>query len=199
MKTIALIIFIFSVPFVYSQSIPSLPEYSILYRGYKNKIVVEKGCHDSIQVNSDNGFLEKSEFVVNGKQYSGYLYQPYIKNIDIIITKGFKSGKLVSTDSTFYRVKPFPSPKLISKQISKSVGVRLLVSLGPECPIGGVTFDIRGGELQSGGGIAFVESIIPGEAVSRLEIGKIVGVTLSVTNSSTGLNELISGNLEVVP
>lgn len=178
----------------------TLPEFSIMYRGYANKVTaVAGGSKGETTISVAGGSNTKSAFTVNGQKFNGWVVKPTGNQVTVTVNGKDSQGATKSFGKFTYRVKPFPKPQVITSKISKSAGARLIVSLGPDCPIGGVTFNIKGGEVQSGDGVPFGGAVIPGSAVSKMKNGKRVGVTVSVTNSVTGVTELISGTLTVGP
>jgi hypothetical protein len=179
----------------------TLPEFSIMYRGYSNKVTaIAGGSKGESTISVVGATSVSSTFNVNGQNYKGWLVKPGAGNSVTVTVNGKDSqGNSKAFGKFTYKVKPFPKPQVSTTKISKSAGARLVVSLGPDCPIGNVNFVIKGGEVQSGDGVPFSGAVIPGSAVAKIKPGKRVGVTVSVVNSVTGVTELISGTLTVGP
>jgi len=179
----------------------TLPEFSIMYRGYSNKVTaIAGGSKGESTISVVGATSVASTFNVNGQNYKGWLVKPGAGNSVTVTVNGKDSqGNSKAFGKFTYKVKPFPKPQVSTTKISKSAGARLVVSLGPDCPIGNVNFVIKGGEVQSGDGVPFSGAVIPGSAVAKIKPGKRVGVTVSVVNSVTGVTELISGTLTVGP
>lgn len=179
----------------------TLPEFSIMYRGYSNKVTaIAGGSKGESTISVVGASSVPSTFNVNGQNYKGWLVKPGAGNTVTVTVNGKDSqGNSKAFGKFTYKVKPFPKPQVSTTKISKSAGARLVVSLGPDCPIGNVNFVIKGGEVQSGDGVPFSGAVIPGSAVAKIKPGKRVGVTVSVVNSVTGVTELISGTLTVGP
>lgn len=179
----------------------TLPEFSIMYRGYANKVTaIAGGSKGESTISVVGASSVPSTFNVNGQNYKGWLVKPGTGNTVTVTVNGKDSqGNSKAFGKFTYRVKPFPLPQVMTTKISKQAGARLVVSLGPDCPIGNVNFTIRGGEVQTGDGVAFSGPVIPGSAVSKIKTGKRVGVTVTVVNSVTGKLESISGTLTVGP
>ena len=179
----------------------TLPEFSIMYRGYANKVTaIAGGSKGESTISVVGATSVASTFNVNGQNYKGWLVKPGAGNSVTVTVNGKDSqGNSKAFGKFTYKVKPFPLPQVITTKISKSAGARLVVSLGPDCPIGNVNFAIKGGEVQVGDGIAFSGGVIPGSSVSRVKTGKRVGITVTVTNSVTGKIESIPGTLTVGP
>jgi len=179
----------------------TLPEFSIMYRGYANKVTaIAGGSKGESSISVVGATSVASTFNVNGQNYKGWLVKPGAGNSVTVTVNGKDSqGNSKAFGKFTYKVKPFPKPQVSTTKISKAAGARLVVSLGPDCPIGNVNFVIKGGEVQSGDGVQFSGAVIPGSAVAKIKPGKRVGVTVSVVNSVTGVTELISGTLTVGP
>jgi LEA14-like dessication related protein len=179
----------------------TLPEFSIMYRGYSNKVTaIAGGSKGESTISVVGASSVPSTFNVNGQNYKGWLVKPGAGNSVTVTVNGKDSqGNSKAFGKFTYKVKPFPLPQVMTTKISKSAGARLVVSLGPDCPIGNVNFAIKGGEVQAGDGVSFSGAVIPGSSVSRIKVGKRVGVTVTVTNSVTGKLESISGTLTVGP
>ncbi|MFM7596004.1 MAG: hypothetical protein ACKO4Y_07490 [Flavobacteriales bacterium] len=179
----------------------TLPEFSIMYRGYANKVTaIAGGSKGESTISVVGASSVPSTFNVNGQNYKGWLVKPGAGNSVTVTVNGKDSqGNSKAFGKFTYKVKPFPKPQVSTSKISKSAGARLVVSLGPDCPIGNVNFVIKGGEVQSGDGVPFTGAVVPGSAVAKIKPGKRVGVTVSVVNSVTGVTELISGTLTVGP
>ena len=177
----------------YSQMIPSLPEYNIMYQSYHNKVVINKGCNDSIQVIGNGEILIPTQFRVNGVVYSGFLAKPSLAKTYNIVVRGFKKGKLVSSDTTSYRIKPFPFPVILDYTISKSVGGKITVG------IIGTPFDITYNVTSvSCGDFKGEGNFIPSHALSSNTIGDNIGISVVAINLETGENTVIRGSLKVV-
>jgi len=179
----------------------TLPEFSIMYRGYANKVTaVAGGSKGETTISVAGASSTPSSFNVNGQNYKGWLVKPGAGNSVTVTVNGKDSqGNSKSFGKFTYKVKPFPKPQVITSKISKASGARLTVSLGPDCPIGNVNFIIKGGEVQSGDGVPFSGAVVPGSSVAKIKPGKRVGITVSVTNTVTNVTELISGTLTVGP
>jgi len=188
-----LFISIFTAFFVgYSQMIPSLPEYNIMYMSYNNKVVINKGCNDSIQVIGNGETLVPTQFRVKGVVYSGFLANPRSQTYNIVV-KGFKKGKLVSSDTTYYRIKPFPFPVILDYTISKSLGGQINVGI-IGTPID-ITYNVTS---VSCGDFIGEGNFIPSHALSNNAIGDNVGVSVKAINLETGENTVIRGVLKIV-
>ena len=177
----------------YSQMIPSLPEYNIMYMSYNNKVVINKGCNDSIQVIGNGETLVSTQFRVKGVVYSGFLAKPSSPKTYNIVVKGFKKGKLVSSDTTSYKIKPFPFPVILDYTISKSAGGQINVGMiGTPIDITYNVASVSCGNFNGEG------NFIPSHALSSNAIGDNVGVSVNAINLETGENTVIRGSLKVV-
>lgn len=176
----------------YSQMIPSLPEYNIMYMSYNNKVVINKGCNDSIQVIGNGETLVPTQFRVKGVVYSGFLAKPRSQTYNIVV-KGFKKGKLVSSDTTSYRIKPFPFPVILDYTISKSLGGQINVGM-IGTPID-ITYNVTS---VSCGDFIGEGNFIPSHALSSNTIGEHIGISVVAIDLETGENTVIRGVLKVV-
>jgi len=177
----------------YSQMTPSLPEYNILYMAYNNKVVVNKGCNDSIQVIGNGETLVPTQFRVKGVPYYGFIAKPSSPKTYNIVVKGFKKGKLVSSDTTTYTIKPFPFPVILDYTISKSAGGQITVGM-IDTPID-ITYNVTSvscGDFNGEG------NFIPSHALSSNAKGDNIGISVNAINLETGENTVIRGVLRVV-
>ena len=124
-----------------------------------------------------------------------YVIRPHKPGLQQIIVQGYKNGNMVESDTNNYKVKPFPSPHLVTSTISKSAGALVNVGLDPSCPLN-ISYTVRDGELE---GVPFSENRIPGNMISKIKVGQNVGVLCRVTNNDTGETFIIRGVLTVNP
>jgi hypothetical protein len=181
----------------------TLPEFSIMYAGYTNKVTaVAGGSKGETNISVQGGISSKKTFTVEGASYNGWTVKPSAGSRQVVITVQGKDsqGNSKSFGTFKYRVKPFPSPKLLTPTISLSSGARIQVGLGQDCPISGANFTIKGGNVLVGDGIPYSGPTIPGSAIKgKVRAGKTVAITISCVNSLTGLQEIITGSMTVKP
>lgn len=178
----------------------TLPEFSIMYSGYQNKVTaVAGGSKGESDIQCLGAVKVKQSFTVNGSKYNGWLVKPSPGSRTVVVSVYGKDSeqKQKKFGDFKYAVKPFPSPKCLTPSISKASGARITVGLGQDCPIQGATFTIKGGTVLVGDGIPYSGPVIPAAAVKAAKVGKTVGITINCTNSLTGQSEIITGSLTV--
>jgi ribosomal 50S subunit-associated protein YjgA (DUF615 family) len=187
---------------VKAQGSISLPEMSVLYKGWNNKVVpvVAGAVSSSISVNG--GSATKASWTdADGNRYDGY----YVtvtgasKFVTIALNGKDKDGKSKSFGTFKYKVKPFPKAQLQGTTISKTTGFKAVVSLGPDSPFTGVGFTVVGGSVIMGNEeIPFSGDRVPAAAVAKMKAGKRVAIDVTYKRTGGG-PELTSGVLKVIP
>jgi ribosomal 50S subunit-associated protein YjgA (DUF615 family) len=191
------------VAIVKAQGSISLPEMSVLYKGWNNKVVpvVAGAVSSSITVNG--GSATKASWTdADGNRYDGY----YVtvtgasKFVTIALNGKDKDGKSKSFGTFKYKVKPFPKAQLQGTTISKTTGFKAVVSLGPDSPFTGVGFTVVGGSVIMGNEeIPFSGDRVPAAAVAKMKAGKRVAIDVTYKRTGGGGPELTSGVLKVIP
>ena len=160
----------------------ALPELSIMYTGWQNKVVpVVAGVVSSSIVPSGCTITPATWSDANGN-YKGYYVNvsPGSKLVVLNLMGKDKDGKSKSFGTFKYKVKPFPKAQVVPTTISKSTGTIASVGLGLDSPFTGVTFVATGGTIDD---VPFNGKIIPGSAVSKVRVGKKVAIEIYYTRN----------------
>jgi hypothetical protein len=179
----------------------TLPEFSIMYAGYWNKITaVAGGSKGETTISVVGADSKKSTFNANGQNYNGWLVKPRgFGAITITVNGKDSQGNNKSFGKFSYKVKPFPLPKISTTTISKTAGATLSASLDPSSPLATPAFQVRGGEVSIGDGIPFSGNRIPGNLIVKAKVNKTITVLVRVFNPVTNKVETVSQPLTVKP
>jgi hypothetical protein len=195
MKTIILSFFsiIFSTGIYAQYGVIAQPEYSIMYRGYPNKMVPMISSDETAELSVSGGTCTRSTWTVNDVTYNGYLVNPTGKQVTITLTGKSKNGKVKNYGTFNYVVKPFPQASLENVIVSKSTGANLTVGLGADCPIG-VRFEVLGGSITIGDEqFNFSGNVVPPSILEKAEIGKSIAIRIdSKKVGSEYTNKIVS-------
>ncbi|MEN9987946.1 MAG: hypothetical protein RLZZ585_985 [Bacteroidota bacterium] len=181
----------------------SLPEMSVLYKGWNNKVVPVVAGMVSSDITVNGGTKTKASWTdADGNKYNGF----YVnitgpsKFVTITLSGKDKDGKSKSFGTFKYKVKPFPSAQLQGTSISKTTGFKAVVSLGPDSPFTGVGFTVMGGEVSIGNEtIPFSGDRVPASVVAKIKAGKKVAIDVTYKRTGTATPSIASGVLKVVP
>jgi len=180
------------VAIVKAQGSISLPEMSVLYKGWNNKVVPVVAGAVSSSISVDGGSATKASWTdAEGNKYDGYYVNVTgaSKFVTITLNGKDKDGKSKSFGKFKYKVKPFPNATLQGSTISKTTGFKAVVSLGPDSPFTGVSFTVVGGAIIVGNEeIPLVDGRVPASALAKVKAGKRVAI--DVTYKRTGSNEI---------
>jgi hypothetical protein len=171
------------------------PEYSnIVYKNYDNKILIASSKGYITDVQAKNATIRPQ--IINGKK--GYVLRPSANNACFIVAKiSNEKGINIGLDTINFVVRVFPKPMITNISCSKSSGGRINVALPPDCPIGGVNYEVLSIEVL-GVDKGYCEgNYIPAEKLTNIELGKMIGIVVSAKNSVTGENIIINGSLKV--
>jgi hypothetical protein len=179
----------------------TLPEFSIMYAGYWNKITaVAGGSKGETNISVSGADSKKSTFNANGQNYNGWLVKPRgFGAITITVNGKDSQGNSKSFGKFSYKVKPFPLPKISTTTISKTAGATLSASLDPSSPLATPAFQVKGGEVSIGDGIPFSGNRIPGNLIAKAKVNKTITVLVRVFNPVTNKVETVSQPLTVKP
>ena len=179
----------------------TLPEFSIMYAGYWNKITaVAGGSKGETSISVVGADSKKSTFNANGQNYNGWLVKPRgFGAITITVNGKDSQGNNKSFGKFSYKVKPFPLPKISTTTISKTAGATLSASLDPSSPLATPAFQVKGGEVSIGDGIPFSGNRIPGNLIVKAKVNKTITVLVRVFNPVTNKVETVSQPLTVKP
>ena len=181
----------------------SLPEMSVLYKGWNNKVVPVVAGMVSSDITVNGGTKTKASWTdADGNKYNGF----YVnitgpsKFVTITLTGKDKDGKSKGFGTFKYKVKPFPSAQLQGTTISKTTGFKAVVSLGPDSPFTGVGFTVMGGEISIGNEtIPFSGDRVPSSVVAKIKAGKKIAIDVTYKRTGTATPAIASGVLKVVP
>ena len=181
----------------------SLPEMSVLYKGWNNKVVPVIAGMVSSDITVNGGTKTKASWTdTDGNKYNGF----YVnitgpsKFVTITLTGKDKDGKSKGFGTFKYKVKPFPSAQLQGTTISKTTGFKAVVSLGPDSPFTGVGFTVMGGEVSIGNEtIPFSGDRVPSSVVAKIKAGKKIAIDVTYKRTGTATPSIASGVLKVVP
>jgi gliding motility-associated protein GldM len=157
----------------------SLPELSVLYTNWDNKVVPVTSGMVSSDINVNGGSKIKKSWSADGNKYDGYYVKvnPGTRQVIIRLSGKDRTGKSVDFGSYKYKVKPFPTPVVVGGTISKGSGTKVIVSLGLDSPFTGVNFTVTGGEITVGDVVtSFSGDRVPASAVAKAKIGRKVSI-----------------------
>lgn len=184
------------------QATISLPEMSILYKGWDNKVIPSAGCNDSIILEVSDGTATKAKWDVDGKEYDGFIVNitGQSKYVTLTVFEISKDGQKLNRGNFKYKVKAFPRAQLQGTTISKTVGFQAVVSLGPDSPFTGVAYIVTGGKVIIGNEtINFSGDRVPASVLEKVKPGKQVSIDVAYIRSDTGTHHIASGVMTVVP
>lgn len=190
------------VAIVKAQGSISLPEMSVLYKGWNNKVVPVVAGAVSSSISVEGGTATKASWTdAEGNKYDGYYVN--VTGASKFVTIGLngkdKDGKTKSFGKFKYKVKPFPKAQLQGTTISKTTGFKAVVSLGADSPFTGVTFQVIGGSVILGNEeITFSGDRVPAAAIAKIKAGKRVAIDVTYKRTG-GSPEIASGVLKVTP
>jgi ribosomal 50S subunit-associated protein YjgA (DUF615 family) len=190
------------VAIVKAQGSISLPEMSVLYKGWNNKVVPVVAGAVSSSISVEGGTATKASWTdADGNKYDGYYVN--VTGASKFVTIGLngkdKDGKSKSFGKFKYKVKPFPKAQLQGTTISKTTGFKAVVSLGADSPFTGVTFQVIGGSVILGNEeITFSGDRVPAAAIAKIKAGKRVAIDVTYKRTG-GSPEIASGVLKVTP
>jgi hypothetical protein len=193
MKKLFVILFIIPFSFLKAQVsvVVEQPELNILYSGYNNIIIPAAEGYKDVTISAAGSTISPTTF--QGKK--GYIINPDpgMRIVTVSASGKDSKGKNVSFGSTQYKVKRFPQPLVYNEYISKTTGAEINVGFDLTCPIDQkfevLSIGISDKEING--------SVISPDIVKDFEIGKLIGVTISVMNSSTGSRSTINCALKI--
>ncbi len=158
-----------------------MPEFNILYRGYKNIIIPAAGGVASPSISASG--CQQGATTFKGKK--GYWVKPNngVKTVSISLSGKDENKKTVNFGSWTYTVKSFPKPVVTNSTISKSSGARINVAMPSESPIQNINFLVMSVDV---GEQNFSGAVVPGSAVAKIRPGKSLGISAVWKNLTTG-------------
>ncbi len=177
----------------------SLPELSVLYTDWTNKVVPVVAGMVSSDITVSGGNKTKASWTDpdTGVKYNGYYVtvSPGTKFVTIALLGKDKDGKSKSFGNYKYKVRPFPKAQLKTTSVSKSNGAEAFVSLGPDSPFGNINFKVISCEIDGNS----YGAVIPASAVAKIKPGKKVGIDIVYQRIGSSKKETTSGTLKVTP
>jgi gliding motility-associated protein GldM len=187
---------------VKAQGSISLPEMMVLYRGYENKVVPVVAGAVSSEIRATNvTSCSRRSFTVNGQKFDGYIVTPGGgKEVVMSLTGKDKDGKSKSFGTFTYKVRSFPSAKLLGgKTISKSKMFDASVGL-EDASFTGVSFTVIGGKIIAGDNeYSFTGAKVPPSLIDKVKVGKRVGIEVSYKRSGSNDIKVAADILKVTP
>jgi hypothetical protein len=173
-----------------------MPEYLVLYQGYDNFVV--PSLAGALDANLSAPGCSVTKTTRDGKK--GYIVKPGagVKSVTMSVSGKGGDGKAVKGISNTYKVKRFPQAVVKSSVISKSMGAQISVGLPGDSPLRAPSFVVRSVELNLGdNNPTFQGPNIPGSAISKLKVGKKIGISVIVYNPITKSSDPIPGELKI--
>ena len=182
---------------VSAQGTISTPELSIMYTGWNNKIVAAATGMERCEISVEGGRADTASWSDANGDYKGYYVHVASGTRQVSITlTGIDKDSLRHAFGTYrYKVRPFPDARVSGSAISKSTGFIANVSLGADSPFTGITFNVTGGIIDD---IPFSGKIVPGSAVSKVRVGKVVAIEIFYTRNGVRSAMPAQGILRVV-
>ncbi len=178
----------------------ALPELSVLYTTWDNKIVPFVEGEDSLILEIKGATATPKIWSSDGVKYHGYYVNVNYGARQVRINlKGLKQNlDTISYGEYKYKVKPFPTPQVYGTSISKASGTKVIVGLGPDSPFTGVHFEVTGGEVTVGDiTTSFAGDRINPAVVANASPGSFVFVDIFYTRNGI-IGVPISAKLRVV-
>jgi hypothetical protein len=178
----------------------ALPELSVLYTTWDNKIVPFVEGEDSLILEIEGATTTPKIWSSDGVKYHGYFVNVNYGARQVRINlKGLKQNlDTISYGEYKYKVKPFPTPQVMGTVVSKASGTKVIVGLGPDSPFTGVNFVVTGGEVTVGDiTTSFAGDRINPAVVANASPGSTVNIDVFYTRD--GIKGVpISAKLKVV-
>jgi hypothetical protein len=176
----------------------SLPEVSVLYTDWKNKVAWSAAGVVSSDINC-TGCLnppQTATWTTAGTRYTGKSIQvaPGRRTVTLTLTGKDADQNTINFGSFAYNVKGFPKPVVLTPSLSKDRGGFLNVGLPPSSPLQGVTYTILGGDVNGSG---FSSNRVTATNLQSIQRGKTAGIYLRVRRSDNGVVYNIQGAVKV--
>jgi hypothetical protein len=170
-----------------------LPEVSVLYTDWNNKVVASASGVISTDINISGPARKTGKGKYKG-QDCFYVSCSQIGKVRITPTGKDSKGKQVNFQPFEFNVRQFPKPKVLTETISKARGGFVNVGFGPEYNFDGIGYTVLGGEF---GGQKFSGGTIPGTIASKFRSGETVGLFLNVKRTDNGKTTAIKGAVTI--
>jgi hypothetical protein len=171
-----------------------MPEYNTLYEGYQNKVFVASKNGKVVNPKCQSADIKEDKYngraclTINPKVQGDILVYFDVLNV---------KGKKIGSDSISFFVRPFPNPVVLTSTISKASGGRVLIGLGPDCPISSPNFEVLSIEVMGIENGSVSGNIIPASIISNIEVDRSIGITVICKNSYNGQTLVVAGSLRV--
>jgi hypothetical protein len=179
----------------------SLPELSVFYTNWDNKIIPSIPCGDSLEIKIEGATATPFTWQSDENTLKGFKVNVLSGTRQVSIELfGVDQNKVKKSYGVFlYKVKPFPSAQIQGSTISRSNGTKVILSLGIDSPFTGVNFTVTGGEITIGDKVcAFSGDRIPAEVVAECKPED--RITIDVFHTRNGEKQRpVSGSLNVTP
>jgi len=174
----------------------SLPEMNILYAGWPHKLLATTAGTVSTNISAPGASV--SPATINGqKGYTIKASRPG-QRININLSGKDAEGNTINFGSFPYDVKPFPMPRLVSSEASRSSNTRLRVTLGADCPLNGVTFTVTGGTVYIGNEkYTFNGALLKKELLRKAMPGRDYAILINYKRNGSSRTDAIKAVLSV--
>jgi hypothetical protein len=205
MKAILFSIFtiLFSTSIFAQSGVIAQPEMNILYRGWNNKIIPMIPYNQELILELDGATADTATWTDgDGNTFNGYnvIVSSNARIVTIRLKGKLENGNIQNHGEFKYMVNQFPSAQIQGTSISKTFGMRAVVSLGPDSPFTGISFNVLGGSLTVGNNeYSFTGNIIPASLIKNAKPGQNVAIEISYKRAGSDSVQLASGLLKVVP
>ncbi len=165
-----------------------MPEFNVLYRGYGNVIIPSASGVVSTSISAPG--CQVSPTTSNGRK--GFKVTPNAgQSVNISLSGKDAKGKSISFGSFPYKVKSMPPAVIINETVSKAGGKINVGMAGSMLNVTYTVLNVKCEDFQGNG------NIIPASALSKVKVGRTVGVVALVKNNATGKTEPVKGALTV--
>jgi hypothetical protein len=182
MKKIFCLVFLSLNMIASAQGAISLPELSIMYVGWLNKVVVGATGMQSCSISVEGGSATPANWSDANGNYKGYYVSvpQGVKSVSITLMGKDFEGKLHDFGTNRYKVKRFPNAQVSGSTISKSTGFIANVGLGASSPFTGIVFNVIGGTIDD---VPFSGKVVPGSIIEKVRTGKKVAIEVFYTRN----------------
>jgi len=192
MKKLLILSLILQLDFLNAQVVIQQAELNILYRGYDNLLIPEAEGAEENKISAVGAVVTPTTY----RGRNGFLVRPQGTKVVSILHEAKINGEWKNFDTTFYKVKPFPTPWIMNQYVSKSSGANIRAGYPEGTPIES-NFEVVSMNLYINGEIAIVGSVIPPELVKKIKSGKTIGGTATIRNITTGNEIQVSFTLKI--
>ena len=176
----------------------ALPELSVMYTDWDNKVIAQTSAATSDFTTSANA-TKRGTMTYKGKTVTKVRVRNPGSIVRITPTGKDVDGNTVSGFDTYeYTVKPFPTPRILNESLSRTSNSRVKVGLGQDSPLGSVTFRVISGEITIGSDIVrFTGDVVPSSLLRRAAPGRDVALFLRCQRNGSSQTVRIKGVMKV--